>query len=98
MSFVAISKVKYPAELKEAIHAVGINMIPIAKRQPGFVSIAFHQSTEKNETMMYWQWQSEQDHLACMQADDWQAIIELSKSLFQSEGVELSIESYERLV
>jgi len=97
MSFVAISKLKYPAELKEAIHAVGLNMIPIAKRQAGFVSIAFHQSTDKNETMMYWQWESEQDHQACMKSDDWQAIMNLSASLFQSEGVEFSIESYEKL-
>ena len=97
MSFVAVSTVKYPTELKEAIHAVGMNMIPIAKRQTGFVSIAFHQSIDKNETMMYWQWESEQDHLACMQSDDWQAIMKLSKSLFQAEGVSFSIETFERL-
>lgn len=97
MSFVAISKIQYPADLKEAIYAVGKNMIPIAKRQPGFISIAFHQSVNKNETMMYWEWASEQDHLNCMKSDDWRAIMDLSTSLFHSEGVELSIESYERL-
>lgn len=97
MSFVAISTVKYPADLKEAIHAVGLNMIPIAKRQPGFVSIAFHQSCDKNETMMYWQWESEEDHKACMQSKDWQAIMELSASLFQSERVSFSVEGFEKI-
>ena len=47
--------------------------------------------------MMYWEWASEQDHLNCMKSDDWRAIMDLSTSLFHSEGVELSIESYERL-
>ena len=97
MSFVAISKVKYPIALKEAIHAVGLNMIPIAKRQPGFISIAFHQAHDKNETMMYWQWQSEQDHKACMQSKDWQAIMDISASLFLSEEVEFSVETFEKL-
>lgn len=93
----AISRVKYPAELKEAIHAVGLNMIPIAKRQAGFISISFHQACDKNETEMHWQWKSEQDHKACMQSKDWQAIMDISASLFQSEEVEFSVDTFEKL-
>ncbi len=55
MSFVAISKAIYPALLRDEVHAVGLNMTQVAKAQPGYISVAFHQSSDKNETMMYWE-------------------------------------------
>lgn len=97
MSFVAISKVKYPKSLKEQIHAFGISMIPSAKLQPGLIFVSFHQSTDKDETMMYWEWETQAHHEACMESPDWKALMEKSGGLFQSEGVEFSLETYERL-
>lgn len=97
MSFVAVSKVKYPEALKKEIQDVGRAMIPTAKRQPGFISIAFHQSTASNETMMYWEWESQADHEACMACADWQAVMEKSKTLFEAEGVAFSLETFDRL-
>ena len=97
MSFVAISKVKFPEALKEQVQAVGLKMIPVAKRQPGFISIAFHQATDAHETMMYWEWQKEANHMACMQSEDWAGIMADSGDLFQTEGVEFSIQTYEKI-
>lgn len=97
MSFVAVSKVKYPKVLKKEIQDVGHAMIPIAKSQPGFISIAFHQATEANETMMYWEWDSQAAHEACMASADWQAIMEKSRPLFEAEGTAFSLETFERL-
>ena len=97
MSFVAISKVKYPSTIKDQVQAFGLKMIPVAKLQPGLISISFHRSTEENETMMYWEWASQKDHEACIQSDSWSALMEKSGTLFQSDGVEFSIETYERL-
>ena len=97
MSFVAISKVAYPSQLQEKIQAVGIEMLPVARRQPGFISVAFHQSSEKNETMMYWEWESQSDHEACMQSEEWGAIMEKHSAVIASDGVKFSIETYERL-
>lgn len=97
MSYVAISKVKFPSSLKEQIQNVGLEMIPVAKKQPGFISVAFHLSTEANETMMYWEWESKSAHEKCMESPDWDSIMGKSNSLFQSEGVEFSIQTYERV-
>ena len=97
MSFVAISKVKYPKSLKEEIHSFGISMIPLAKSQPGFVSISFHQSTDEDETMMYWEWNTQADHEACMNSVDWNKLMEKSGGLFQTEGVDFSLATYVRL-
>ncbi len=97
MSYVAISTVKYPESMKQAIHEVGLSMIPLAKAQPGFVSIRFHQSTESNETMMYWEWTCKADHQACMASDDWRTIMAKSTPLFATPGVEFSLQTFDRL-
>ncbi|MEM8498056.1 MAG: antibiotic biosynthesis monooxygenase [Pseudomonadota bacterium] len=97
MSFVAISKVKYPEPLKKQIHSFGMRMLPLAQVQPGFISISFHQSTDAAETMMYWEWNTQSDHEACMKSPAWNALMSNSGELFQSEGVEFSISTYERL-
>ena len=97
MSFVAVSKVNYPQAMREQIQAVGMQMLPVARSQPGFISIAFHQATDSNETMMYWEWESKEAHESCMQSPDWLEIMKNSAELFQTEGVGFSIETYERL-
>ncbi len=97
MSYVAISTVKFPTSLKEQITNIGLEMIPVAKKQSGFISVHFHMSTEKNETMMYWEWESKSDHEKCMASEDWGRMMSKSNALFQSEGVEFSIQTYERL-
>lgn len=97
MNFVAISKVSFPTHLKHEIHAVGLEMLPVAQKQPGYVSIAFHQSNDKDETMMYWEWESQSHHEACMQSKDWSAIMQRHEALFSQEGVQFILETYERL-
>ena len=97
MSFVAISKVKYPAALQEQIHEVGLKMLPIARQQPGFIAVRFHQSCDADETMMYWEWESRADHEACMASENWAAIMAQSESVFSAAGIEFSIETYQRL-
>ena len=97
MSFVAISKVSYPAHLRQDIQAVGLEMLPVARQQPGFISVAFHQSNENNETMMYWEWESHLDHESCMQSADWNAIMGKHGATFSQTGVQFSLETYVRL-
>lgn len=97
MNFVAISKVTYSAHLRQEIQAVGLEMLPVARKQPGFISVAFHQSNEKDETMMYWEWESQLHHESCMQSKDWAAIMERHGATFSQEGVQFILETYERL-
>lgn len=97
MSFVAVSKVTFPAHLQDDIQAFGKRMLPLAKAHPGFVSISFHQSNESPETMMYWEWESRADHEACMSSNDWMELMQSAGDLFQNEGVEFSVQTYDRL-
>lgn len=96
MNFVAISKVNFPPGLKDKIQKVGLEMMPIANTQPGFVSVAFHESYDQNETMMYWEWESKGDHENCMKSDDWLELMSKNKSLFETEGVTFSINTYKK--
>jgi quinol monooxygenase YgiN len=97
MSFVAISKVTYPANMKQEIQAVGLEMLPLARKQAGFISVAFHQSDEKDETMMVWEWETKSHHESCMQSKDWGALMERHGATFSQEAVQFILETYERL-
>lgn len=97
MSFVAVSNVTFPAALQDEIQAFGMRMLPLAKQHPGFISISYHQSTEVHQTMMYWEWESRADHEACMSSKDWAELMQSSGDLFQNEGVEFSVQTYDRL-
>ena len=97
MSFVAISKVKYPPHLRKAIQAAGLEMLPVARAQAGLIFSAFHQSEDRDETMMYLEWESQAHHEACMQSKDWNAVLSEHKSVFSNEGVEFASETFKRL-
>jgi len=97
MSFVAVSTVQFPVELKDDIHRLGLAMLPIARQQPGFIQVAFHQGLDASETMMYWEWQSRADHEACLKSPDWAALMADSGGLFARDGVTFSLRTFERL-
>lgn len=95
MSFIAISRVKYPKSMKTQRHAIGLKMLPIAGQRPGLIGISFSQSTDSDETMMYWQWQSKSGHEACWASPAWLKIIEESAPIFNTNSVHFSVNSYE---
>lgn len=97
MSFVAITKVRYPHDIQDQIHAFGLKILPIARQQPGFIAIRFHESLDASETLMYWEWESVPDHEAFMVTPAWESLMAHAKPLFETEGVEFSSERYERL-
>ncbi len=97
MSFVAISRVNFPAHLREQVLKVGMEMLPVARKQPGYIHVAFHQSSDRPQTMMYWEWGSEADHEACMQSADWGEIMQRHGAVFAADGVEFSVETFFRL-
>lgn len=97
MSFVAISKVQYPDDFKNEIEEVGKAMMPIAQMLPGFIDVAFHQTINKNETMMIWQWQTQQHHEACLNCSEMAELMQQYGPLFAEKGVTVSVEIYQRL-
>jgi quinol monooxygenase YgiN len=97
MSFVAISKVKYPESKKHAIEEAGKAMMLIAKMQPGFIDVSFHQALNKSETMMIWQWQTQQHHEACLICSEMADLMQQYGPLFAEEDVSVSVEIYQRL-
>ena len=98
MSFIAMSRVKFPPALGDAVRTVGHRLIPIARDQPGLIDIAFHQSLEGDETVMIWEWRTRADHEACQHSPTWAKLMQEAGDLFQSPGVAFSLETYERLV
>jgi quinol monooxygenase YgiN len=97
MTFVAISKVQYPEALKQQIETVGLAMIPIAQLQPGCNDVSFHQTLNKNETMMIWHWQTQQHHEACLSCSEMAKLMQQYGPLFAEASVVVSVEIYQRL-
>lgn len=97
MSYVAVSKVTFPDQLKERILAVGLAMIPIAQQHKGFKAISFHEARFKNETMLYWECESMEDHESCMRSAPWLALMKANAELFSEEGVAFSVDIYKKI-
>lgn len=98
MYFVAISKVKFPPELYDEIAEVGKTMVRVAQHHPGLISVALHSNKERTQTMMYWEWESQSHHHACMNSEDWQKIMANTGALFHNNDVSFSIDTYDKLV
>ena len=58
-----------PSDQTELV-SLARDVLPAFARQPGFVSSALHKSTDGARVVNYLRWQSEADHLACMQSAD----------------------------
>lgn len=97
MSFVAISKVEYPPHLKNEIEQVGLAMIPIAQAQAGYMNVTFHQSLQRDQTMMIWEWQSADNHADCLNSEQMNQLMKASGALFADPAVSIAIETYEKV-
>lgn len=95
MSFVAISKVSFLEKQVRAGQAIGLQMLPIAKKQKGIISISFHLAANGTQTMMYSEWQSEQDYQACFVSAEMTALMEQSGATFADS--EFTLETFTRL-
>ena len=97
MSFIAITKVTYPEALEDQIRRAGFDIVAFAKKQTGLITIDFHRSTSLNETLMVWEWRDQLDHQRCMESEVWSLLLKKVGMVFNNEGVEFSIATYERL-
>ena len=97
MTFVVITQVRCPRENLAEIQAVGRQMLPLARAAAGHVSVALHVNSERPETMMYWEWQSESDHQVLLQTKEWLDLMGQHAELFGHDGVEFSMTRFQRV-
>lgn len=97
MSFIVITKIKYSASVKDEVFSLAEESLPIAKSQAGLISVRFHSACDKDETMMYWEWETQEAHERCMASEDWQSLTPRWDKLFTSGEAEFSLETFELL-
>ena len=68
---------------------------PAFARQPGFRSSALHKGTEGTRIVNYLRWNSEADHLACMQSEEVAAAGADFMAFVEARGVAIEIGVYE---
>ena len=95
--FVAVTKITFDEAHRDKVVALARDSAPIFRKQPGLVSMTMHIARDGSHTMGYLVWESEADHLNCMQSPDFEGINPRFNTLFESgEGV-FELATYETL-
>lgn len=97
MSYVVISRVKFPVSHLAEIESAGKALIEIVKAQEGLIHAAFHIAQSADETMMYMEWYSPQYHQALFESPQWLAVMADHQVAFDSPDVTFNASSYQRV-
>lgn len=92
--FVAVTKLDFDPALKDEAIALAKDTAPIFRRQKGNQGVWAHESTDGTQTMMYLLWETEADHLACMQSADFAATNSKFEALMKSGKVAFTLNTY----
>ena len=69
--FYVVTRTHFSQERKQEVLDLSHKAVAIAGKQPGFVSMRVHLAEDGSHTLTYWEWETEEDHIACMGSDDW---------------------------
>lgn len=95
--FVAVTKLDFDPHLKDDMIALARETAPIFRKQKGNHGVWAHVSTDGHQTMMYLLWETEQDHLACMQSVDFSETNPKFEALMKSGKVAFTLNTYDTL-
>lgn len=93
-AFIVITRTKFPKNLYATAKSMADLSYPIFMKQKGLISLAMHESLDQTETSAYFQWESEADHLACMQSSDWGDFNEKWQVFSAQPGVSFDLQVY----
>lgn len=68
--FTVLVRFLAPATEQDRVAGLCRDMIPVFRRQPGFVSMALHRSLDGTQVVSYLQWESRADHEACQASEE----------------------------
>lgn len=91
--YIVITRTHFSADTKQDTLAMTDGAIEIASKQRGLISMRVHLAEDQSHMMTYWAWESEQDHLNCMNSDDWSEWNPRWESLIE-KGVSFDLQPY----
>ena len=94
MTYMVLSKVAYPSKLEAEVIKAGRKTRELVKNVAGLSEISFFQSNERNETIMLWYWESQEDHNNFMQSDEWKAHSITLGQILPYDEIEFSSQSF----
>ena len=92
--FVAITRLDFDPSLKDDMIELARATAPVFRQQKGNKGVWAHVSEEGHQTMMYLLWESEADHLACMQSVDFASVTPAFETLMKSGKVAFTMDTY----
>ncbi len=94
--YFVITRTHFTDTTKEQALAMTDSAVKIASNQSGLIVMRMHLAQDESHMMTYWVWESEQDHLNCMNSEDWDTWNPQWQSLME-KGVTFDLHSYSLL-
>ena len=92
--FVAITKLDFDPSLQDDMLDMARATAPIFRKQKGNKGVWAHLSKDGRQTLMYLLWDTEEDHLACMQSVDFAGVNPSFDALMKSGKVAFTMDTY----
>ena len=94
-SFIVVTRSKFaPTDLARMLELAEM-AIPIFKKQKGLKSLNFLASHDKSETSTILQWETKEDHEACMQSADFESFNEEWGKMMEQGNLNFELQTYE---
>ncbi|CAM2063760.1 Antibiotic biosynthesis monooxygenase [Sulfidibacter corallicola] len=95
--FIAITKTYFDPEIKDRISKMTEESATLVRSLKGFVSRRTHLATDGSHFMTYWEWQTKEDHEACMTHPGWAEFNREWGELTESGKLRFELKTYETI-
>lgn len=93
--FTVLVTLKVPEERQAEILRLAQGNLPVFAQQPGFLSAQVFRSHDGMRILTWLQWESQADHEACMQSQDWAQCDPRFSTLLDRGTIQMDVRTYE---
>lgn len=93
--FIAVTRLTFGEELKSKVLDISERSVPVFRKQKGLKSLRAHLAHDGSHLMTYLEWESKEDHEACMVSPDWGSLNDEWDELLNSGKVIFELNTYD---
>jgi heme-degrading monooxygenase HmoA len=95
--FIVTTRTFYKYELNDHVLDLAKRSYPIFNKQKGLISIQIHKAHDGSHIMSYMNWESKEDHEACMVSPDFAPVNGEWQELFGTGKAQFELNTYETI-
>jgi quinol monooxygenase YgiN len=97
MTFIVQTKTYFEPDTRDEVIKLSFSAYEIFKMQKGLVSVHMHLSHKGDHTMTLLVWETEKDHLACMNSPDFGQWNQIWQDLINNGKLRWELDTYESI-